>query len=271
MVRSQSVSNISDKRNSGILMSLRSRKSSSKDLNAVSSKPRTLSQAMATVNTNTAPTPKRHSVFVASSRYGEDKENSGVHRIEESRRALKLFRSRATPSSSKEKTLATMGLEPCDVVSMETLSLDRLSPHTPIKDNKLDTTEYSPLAFLEFASYITGLVEEPPSSPAKLHRTVNLSNIKEFVKSMDDSIVPIGNRKSLDFEANEIRQLQDKLNNQGEDLCIYLVENALFMSFFQLAAEKAMQRLERYWDEIDADEIFKTDKYDADENIYLHL
>ena len=297
MIRSQSIT-LADKRKTGLLNSLRNRKSSSKDLNGFL-KTRTLNETNTDVN-------KRHSVMLMSPKEKdyqhhtkenkENKENRASYRLsykEEiksikkdenqpeivrdsisgkeksvSRRALRIFRLRVTPPSS-EKTIATAGLEPSDVVSMETLSLDPLSPNTPI-NIKLETSELSPLTFQEFASYLQNFDDEP-STPSKLHRTVNIANIQDLINSMDEKILPLGNRKSLDVEANEFKQLQTQLSKQPHDLNLYLVENAMFMSFFQRSSDEAIQRLTRYWDEIDVTETFKMEKYHLDDNIYMHM
>lgn len=273
MIRSQSISSFGDKRKTGLLMSLRSRKSSTQDLNSLISKPKPLTQstetlANITASTNTnVMTSKRHSVLLLSPTSGENKENTETHKVKESRRSLKIFRSRPSPSPSSEKTLASIGLEPSDTISMETLSLDPLSPLSPIK---MEACEFSPNGLQEF-SYIHNFEEEPASNPAKLHRTVNLADMREFVKKLDEQIVPIGNRQSLDFEAREFQVFQDKLKDHRDDLSIYLVENAMCMSFFQQRADEAMERLSRYWDEIDVEETLKLESYHLDENIYLHL
>lgn len=288
MIRSQSVMS-TDKRKTGLLNSLRNRKSSSKDLNGfLKSKSLNLS---AELNTNVAN--KRHSVMFVSpddkdfnkenyrfshrevTSHNESREITKMERSKDdttngkdkrvSRRTLKMFRPRNTPPST-ERTIATAGLEPSDSVLMETLSLDPLSPEIPI-DNKIETSVLSP-SFQELARFLDF---DEPSTPSKLHRTVNIANMQDLLSSMDDKIVPLGSRKSLDMEAYEIQQLQRRLSNRREDLLLYLVENAMVMSFFQQSADAAMQRLARHWDEIDVDEIFKTEKYHADDSIYLHI
>lgn len=289
MIRSQSIMS-TDKRKTGLLNSLRNRKSSSKDLNGfLKSKSLNLS---AELSTNVAK--KRHSVMLVSpddndfkenkenyrlsyreETHKENRENTKIERNKDettngkdkrvSRRTLKIFRPKITPPSS-ERTIATAGLEPSDLVLMETLSLDPLSPGIPV-DNKMEASVLSP-TFQEFASFLDF---DEPSTPSKLHRTVNLANMQDLVNSMDEKIVPLGSRKSLDVEAYEFQQLQRRLSNRSNDLRLYLVENAMVMSFFQQSADIAMQRLARHWDEIDVDETFKTEKYHADDTIYLHI
>lgn len=267
MIRSQSISDMVEKRKTGLFTSLRSRKLS-KDLNAAISGPRPLAQSSMSNKPNN---PKRHSVMLGYSSL--DKENIELAKIKETRRASVMLRPKTSPSPSSEKTLATLasgGLESLDAISMETLSLD-LRAH-PVADVKLETAEFSPFALKEFSSYLGDFVaEEKPSSPAKLHRTVNLHNMKEFIGKLDGLPVPMLNRKSLDFEANEIKQLQEKLSQQRDDVNIYLVENAMVMSFFQRAAHAAVNRDLRTWDEIDVDDTFKLDKYHADDNLYMTM
>lgn len=263
MIRSQSIVDMAEKRKTGLFQSLRSRKLS-RDLNAQISTNKPLSQSLAT----NKPVSKRHSVMMGFNPI--DKENLEVYKLRGSKRSLLMIKQVSSPSPSSEKTLATMysALELFDAVSVETLSLD-LRSH---KDVKLETDEFSPFVLKEFQQYLGDYVlEEKVSTPTKLHRTVNLHNMKEFIGKLEGLPVPMLNRKSLDFEANEIKQLQEKLSKEKDDVNIHLCENAMFMTFFQQGANESIDRSTRTWDEIDTAETFKLDKYNSDENIYMHM
>lgn len=289
MIRSQSIT-FTEKRKTGILNSLRNRKSSSKDLNGfLKSKPLNHSNAL-----NTDAATKRHSMVISlpdDKEYNENKENFKLSYTDNntkhtgrpdargseitilkdkqvSRSSLRMFQPTLTPPSS-ERTLATTGQEPCDVVLMETLSLDPLSPGNSI-DVKTKLSMLTPLSFEDYVTYL-GQFDDEPSTPSKLHRTVNINNLQDFLKNMDEHIIPLGNRKSLDVEAYEIQQLQRHLSNQRDDLRMYLVENAMVMKFFLQSADEEFQRLARHWDDIDTDEIFKSEKYNMDENIHMYM
>ncbi|KAI3402842.2 LYS9 [Candida oxycetoniae] len=80
-----------------------------------------------------------------------------------------------------------------------------------------------------------------PSSPKRLRRTTNLYNLSDFIKqiSIDNEIsggdekLPIVNRKSIQWENEEIRKLNEKLQSNEESVLsseIRLIENVMFLT-----------------------------------------
>ncbi|KAM9916317.1 hypothetical protein OXX59_010073, partial [Metschnikowia pulcherrima] len=100
-----------------------------------------------------------------------------------------------------------------------------------------------------------------PCTPTRIHRTTNIGDIRRFLES--DDMLPMNNRKSLEFEAHEIQMLCSRLCTQEKrDCAVKFVENAFVMTFFDDAYEE-----QRYWDEIDANDAVKGD---LDSALYDH-
>lgn len=266
MIRSQSISNFGEtKKKPSFFSSLRTRKLS-KDLNSVL-KARPLSQSSLAMNLNVnAPVAsKRHSVLLVAP---EDKENAPTPSLRKHSSASKLNESKRNsifmrnPTKPREKVLPIS--PPSDIVSVNSNYLERPSPFSPVGKvgtESYDTVDSAPINLQEFdKAYI---YDDEPCSPSKLRRTTNISNIHEFLSTMDDSLVPMCNRASLEFEANEIDLLQKRLT-QAESLQLKLVENVTFLSCFGPTDDT---RERRPWDEDDLLDAIKNDPYSDDEDI----
>lgn len=265
MIRSQSISYLSEKKKSGLFMSIIGRKSSSKDLNSHIANPRPLSQVADTL-TNQSTTSKRKSMFVPSVA-AENKENSDVGCTPKATRdgkiknpALSMVKSRTTTFSS-DKTIAGFGLDPRDNISIDTISVG--SPLS--QKTKVECGDSTGPDAIEYPSYLTNYVNKDDtaaSKPAKLHRTVNLNAYKDLLKDL--SRLPMGNRLSMEIEAQQLEEMRKHFKSQS-DVKVKFVENAIFISFFEDEGHAAM----RPWDQVDAS--LMSDEYDSDSKIYMYL
>lgn len=270
MLRSQSISNLSEKKKSGLFLSMIGRKSSTRDLHSLTGKSRPLSQVADKPN-NISNISKRKSMFITSTRV-ENKENVEFDskrtpkEAVKSLRKLDLTKSRTTSIFSSEKTLAGFNREPSDIISVDTIPMDSpLSEKTKVDYVELDT---SATDLIEYPSYLSNYVEKEEyavSQPAKLHRTVNLSAYSDLMKS-DPSRLPMGNRLSMKVEAQQLEEVRKQFESQA-DVKVKFVENAIFLSFFD--AEDDGSNVARTWDHMDA-ELIK-EEYNSDEKMYLYL
>lgn len=260
MLRSQSISSFTDKKKPNFFSALRTRKLS-KDLNGVL-KARPLSQLALSMNLNVN-AEKRHSVLLLPT---EDKENnvprlrkhSSASNLKDNRRNSMMVRPRI--SGPVERVPLS---PPSDNSSCETDLLDRMSPYTPSVPYMPDTVDFAPIYNEPFDW------DDEPCSPSKLHRTANMNNINDFIKSMDRLLLPICNRASLEFEANEIEVLHKKL--KSDKLELKLVENAMFLQFFEEEDRKELQMETRFWDDIDMTDALKSEAYSEDDDLYMYI
>lgn len=276
MIRSQSISYLSEKKKSGLFMSMIGRKSSSKDLNSLIGTPRPLSQLSETLNNNSniSNISKRKSMFIPSV-LAENKENSDMDTrrtpkdIKDSKtkanRRLGLVKSKTTTFSS-EKTLAGFNLEPSDIISVETIPMD--SPLS--QKTKVDYGDLAGAGPIEYPSYLSNYVDKeeyPVSQPAKLHRTVNLSAYSDLMNS-DPSRLPMGNRLSMKIEAQQLEEVRKHFKSQA-DVKVKFVENAIFLSFFDNDDMASNTPDARPWDQVDANLL--NEEYDSDDKLYMYL
>lgn len=260
MLRSQSISSFTEKKKPNFFTALRTRKLS-KDLNGVL-KARPLSQSSLLMNLSLN-VDKRHSVLLLPT---EDKENNVPHlrkhssasNLKDSRRNSMMVRPRI--SGPVERAPLS---PPSDNASFETDVLDRFSPYTPSAPQILDTVDFAPIYNEPFDW------DDEPCSPSKLHRTTNMNNINDFIKSVDSLLLPICNRASLEFEANEIDLLHKKL--KLDQLELKLVENAMFLQFFEEEHRKVYQMGARFWDDIDMSDALKNEPYSEDDDLHLYI
>lgn len=229
---------VTEKRKLLLLLLLRSRKLQT-FADPAKPKPRPL---LLSISHNSQP--KRHLMVVMP--LLENKENYKQKRL------LTVYKGKIQ-SPSSERTLATLSPEASDIGSLDTVSMDGVSPTLSTHDEPDYTAG--------FADYHSYLAYDEPFGRNRLHRTTNLSNISEFMAS--DSGLPLGNRKLLEFEAREIQQLHARMFQEQEgDLTMRLVENALFMSFYEASEARRVQQSVRYWDDIDMNELFHLDGED---------
>lgn len=155
---------------------------------------------------------------------------------------------------------------PSDIASFETEMLDRLSPYTPSAPafQALDDVDVAPIYNYDLFDW-----DDEPCSPSKLHRTTNMNNINDFIKSMDTLLLPMCNRASLEFEANEIELLHKKL--KLDQLELKLVENAIFLQFFEEEDRKENQMDVRFWDDVDMTDALKNEPYGEEDDLYLYI
>lgn len=262
MLRSQSISSFTEKKNS-FFTSLRTRKLS-KDLNGVL-RGRPLSQLSLLMNLTVDTSSKRHSVLILPT---EDKENR-VPRLRKHLSASSLKDSNRHTHIGRPKISAPLEKAPLsppsDIASSETEMLDRLSPYTPSAPSyKLDEISFAPLSNFELFDW-----DDEPCSPSKLHRTTNMNNINDFIKSMDSLILPMGARASLEFEASEIELLQKKL--RLDQVKFKLVENVMFLQFFEDEYRKEKQMDVRFWDDIDMADAIKNEPYGEEDDYYMYI
>lgn len=190
----------------------------------------------------------------------KDDKRAGQVPAARNKRELVMYRGRISPTSN----LSSLA----DLTSVDSLPLPITSPYTPADAGPLpDLLDYSPIGILEFAS-VYDFIEES-SSPVKMTRTFDLDNISDFIRLMDGSMLPLCNRKSLEFETNEIHQLQKRMSLE-DSLSMHLVENMLFLSFFQSEADEKNQEHLRFWDE-DLSEAIKTEDYEYDADFHMYL
>lgn len=341
MLRSQSISNLSDRKpkTGGFLHSLKSRKSFSKDLKSQlrpslsDSKPlRPLTSSVSSMNLlhkRKEDTPN-YSQSVARERNGshDNKENyllplmtlkskptatSSAPSFDESR-SLKSRSSapnlKASPTTTSNKvnhrnsTCYTYGHATKASISSSivtsTSSLFNImsdeenttvsSPLTPVddfmdakQDTVLDDTitfDYDGLSDEDFnfdddaASML-----QTDHATKKMHRTTNILNISEFIKSIDHSqeIIPMNNRKSLEFEQDERNQIKQTLqqNCKHSSVDLHLIENVMFIAV-DLVQEKVVDRSKSKinsisdWLDQDYSQVLKDDPY-YDDDYYLTL
>lgn len=71
------------------------------------------------------------------------------------------------------------------------------------------------------------------------------------------------------FEIQELESLCSQISSPDEDLQLHLVENAIFMTFCLKEADRINNTSTRYWDDLDAEEIFKNDTMQS-ESLLIH-
>lgn len=119
----------------------------------------------------------------------------------------------------------------------------------------------------------------------KLHRTTNILNLSDFIKSIDhnnNEIIPINNRKSLEFEKSECTKIKLNLQKsisekEPSKIDLNLVENVMFLSIntdylqdYQNGSyEDTAYKLDNWYDQ-DYIDIIKNDDSDDDE-YYMDL
>lgn len=275
MIRSQSISNFGEtKKKTGFFTALRTRKSS-KDLNGVLAQ-RPLSQSTLVMNLNVASgatASKRHSVLLLST---DDKENipqtslrkhSSASNLQDPRRNSVFMRK--PQNSTREKTIAIAPSPASEIASVNSTYLERPSPFSPLGTVAADPYDPVDPAPIDLQDFDKGYIyNDEPSSPSKLRRTTNLNNIHDFVKTMDDSLLPLCNRASLEFEAKEIDVLQKRLA-QAEALELKLVENVMFLSCFSAVSENDNQQILLWDNDDDLLDALKNDTYSDDEDMAL--
>lgn len=246
----------SESRRSNLFSSLKSRKSI-KDLSS-----RTLKSSVpAPLNLVSEPTPlplSEHDTNTMLRRYSRISGPVADGQENPASKRNSIFLRKKTFSPSSEITLATMSTTPSELNSLDTVSIEADSP--PISHEC--TGELSPLDLEDFSHYLS--IDEP-ATPYRLHRTTNIGDIKRFMEL--DSLLPLCNRKSLEVEAHEMQQHQTRMS--GEDVSMRLVENVLFMSFYQQSVQDHFNLQTRYWDDLE-DDALKLDD-DSSINDYLHL
>lgn len=115
----------------------------------------------------------------------------------------------------------------------------------------------------------------PPTAYAqkKLHRTTNLYNLSEFVgQEMKEKT-----RKSIEFEANEIKSLNEKLHrDEDKELLqtqLRLIENALFLTTtsnkpLSSIKEEEKQPKQLLLDDVDYSLVFKVEDYNNEQEYF---
>lgn len=114
----------------------------------------------------------------------------------------------------------------------------------------------------------------------KIHRTTNILNISEFIKSIDHNqeIIPMNNRKSLELEQDECNQILQTLqqNCEHSSVDLNLVENVMFLAVSLAQKEEAVDD-SKYkvhsisaWLDQDYTQALKDDPY-YDDDFYLTL
>lgn len=305
MLRSQSISNLSERRpKPGFLSALRLRKSSSKDLQApLSEAPknaRPLSTSVSAMNLNQKYVDAKSSYTSTVARergkhLAENKENM-LHSVpraeapvakstEAPAKTLKTRLSAPNLNGSTaykaKRSLVMFGFNPLASHPMhspvtvfaddteESLLDDSNSPYTPITANTTvgeDAVNVSPITVLFFDS--------DDALPKKLHRTSNLENISDFIRSVSKDphkIIPLSNRRSLEFEAIERDALKRLLcTDQHLAVNLHLVENALFISVGEDTLDGNSGEAFINWEEQDYPATLKHDDYN-DDDLYLAL
>ncbi|KAG7661259.1 uncharacterized protein J8A68_005255 [[Candida] subhashii] len=104
------------------------------------------------------------------------------------------------------------------------------------------------------------------SNISKLPRTSNLYNMNQFIKEINENgnLLPLSNRASIEFENNEIKKLNEKLNEQNpNDLIsnISLIENIIFITSKVTDNEGNNNEFIKSLEDIDYDDILKNEKY----------
>lgn len=119
----------------------------------------------------------------------------------------------------------------------------------------------------------------------RLHRTTNILNISEFIKSIDHSneeIIPMNNRCSLEFEQKECYKIKLNLLAAAEKeidakplIDLHLIENVMFLSVKQREIQSQQyelaSKLDSWYDQ-DYFDVLKNDPYQSDDDeLYLNL
>lgn len=159
-------------------------------------------------------------------------------------------------SPSSEVTLATISATPSELASVDAESIELPSPTIMEHDEKEDTPEQINARHLQYTQYADMLDLEEISMPTRIHRTTNLGDMRKFVES--DEMLPMNNRKSLEFEAQELQTQRSRICAQdGDGDCVMLlVENAFVMTFF------GGNDTTRFWDDVDVCAVLKGEMED---------
>lgn len=264
MLRSQSISNISEQRKSknGFLNALRPRKNS--ELNIGSTKlqknPRPLSSSASSINLNQ----KYNEGLEVKSSYTTTiaRRRTGVINKENySESILSTGNVDSTKLTSKNKTLKTRSSAPNlkrqsmlisnpmvnatipDQMDQEFSKM--LSEKAPLDSHYLRNVNSSDTLYSindiideQYSVKLVNFDEGDPMSDsdsfATLHRTTNMDDISGFVMQIDpkQERLPINNRKSLDLENLEAEKLVKVLNCEKDCFVsnLTLIENAIFLS-----------------------------------------
>ncbi|WPK23071.1 hypothetical protein PUMCH_000295 [Australozyma saopauloensis] len=142
-------------------------------------------------------------------------------------------------------------------------------------DSSLDSlTLESPLASTFRRSETFSAYSSAPSETSfdlrkfgGIPRSTHCGNISSYVGSKN--VLPLGNRQSMAFEIQELESLCSQISSPDEDLQLHLVENAIFMTFCLKEADRINNTSTRYWDDLDAEEIFKNDTMQS-ESLLIH-
>lgn len=288
MLRSQSISNLSDSKKKGFLSSLRSRKSSNSSLNAANisaptSKPRPLSLLMSSMSLNRQRDEYKENVDPAQDKPKPGRtprpmsalfSNSGSRSLKTRLSAPNLKRSSLyggpiTVPGSRESVivLPDVASDKLDEMLLE----DTNSPYTP--DAAITTDTIPDVSTISFED------EELDLSSQKLHRTTNCYGISDFVLLMlhdhidtdtHTSYLPINNRKSLDMERMEQEQIRRSLQLSIMKECtewesnLKLVENAIFISINTVAGNLLLDLL----DDSDYTTMLKEEPYMEELKLY---
>lgn len=286
MLRSQSISNLSDSRKKGFLSSFRSRKSSSSSLNIASisgptGEVRPLSLLMSTISLNRHVSENKENVNPASEKSSKSSRLQRPASVLYSNTSRTIKTRLSTPNLKRSSAYFGSINPPSNresvVILPDTLS-DKLDEHL-IEDGQ---SPYTPDAVLVTdtiadSSTISIPDETLDLSSRKLHRTTNYYGISDFVLLMlhdhvdsdaQTSYLPINNRKSLEVERLEQdkirRSLQMSLQRECKewDSNLRLVENALFVSISSVNSCEFMDRL----DDIDYTALLKDEQYTEEIN-----
>ncbi|GEQ71815.1 hypothetical protein JCM33374_g5501 [Metschnikowia sp. JCM 33374] len=189
---------------------------------------------------------KRSSRIFFPSSSSEGQENT-------SKRHSLTWRKRSS-SPSSELTLATLSVVPSDMTSVESLSVDLPSPTIAENEEYQDSIEELDMKHLQYTQYADFLDLDEPCIPTKIHRTTNIGDIRKLIQN--DDMLPISNRKSLEYEEHEIQMHRSRIcgEDDNSDCEVQLVENAFVMTFFSENLEPM-----RFWDDIDIHDALKHD------------
>lgn len=311
MLRSQSISNLSERKpKPSFLSSLRLRRLSNKDLQAPSDTAkglRPLSTSVSSVNLN------QKYVDAKSSYTSTVARERGKHLLENKenmlhsgpRPEITVALSTETPSKTLKTRLSapnlngTSAYKPkrhltmfgintlanhamnspvtvfADDTTEESLIDDTNSPYTPNTANSTmgnDNVNFSPITVLFLDSDLAS--DDGDVVPKKLHRTANLENLGDFIRSVSKdshNIIPISNRRSLEFEAIERDTLKKLLcKDQQLGVNLHLVENVLFISVGEDILQGNLGETFINWEEQDYADALKHDDY-YDDELYLGL
>ena len=114
----------------------------------------------------------------------------------------------------------------------------------------------------------------------KIHRTNNSYNINEFMKiinndqDIETNKLPISNRRSLELETQERKNLENLLNSEieivhDESLASHLslVENGLFLTVREKKPNNQLTFIEKLMEDIDYKHLLKEESYDFYDSI----